>query len=78
MWRLMMSQLNFYVPDDIEKKIRAAAQKEGKSISAYLAEIVRTHFPERESKKYFSQFFGQWKGEFPEIKRKSPQTRDDL
>jgi CRISPR/Cas system CSM-associated protein Csm2 small subunit len=43
-----MSQLNFYVPDDVEKEIRLAAQNEGKSISAFLAELVKSKFPSQQ------------------------------
>jgi hypothetical protein len=39
-----MSQLNFYVPDDIEDQIKQVAKKEGKSISAFLADLVKSKF----------------------------------
>ena len=74
-----MSQLNFYVPDEIEEQIRKAAQSEGKSISAFLAELVKSKFPSQQwSQDFFSSVFGQWNGDFPEIKRPLPQVRDEL
>lgn len=33
-----MSQLNFYVPDDVEEQIKTTAKQGGKSVSAFLAE----------------------------------------
>jgi hypothetical protein len=74
-----MSQLNFYVPDDVEKEIRLAAQNEGKSISAFLAELVKSKFPSQQwSQEFFTTVFGQWSGEFPEINRALSQQRDDI
>ena len=74
-----MSQLNFYVPDEVEEQIRKAAQNEGKSISAFLAELVKSKFPSHQwSQDFFSSVFGQWDGDFPEIKRAPSQKRDEL
>lgn len=74
-----MSQLNFYVPDDIEEQIRKAAQREGKSISAFLAELVKTKFPSAQwSDDFFSSVCGQWEGDFPEMKRLPAQNREEL
>ncbi len=74
-----MSQLNFYVPDDIEEQIRKAAQKDGKSISAFLADLVKSKFPTKQwDSDFFSSVFGHWEGEFPEIKRSLSQKRDEL
>lgn len=74
-----MSQLNFYVPDDVEEEIRQAAQKEGKSISAFLADFVKSRLPSKQwSHDFFSSVCGQWDGEFPEIDRKPSQERDQL
>lgn len=74
-----MSQLNIYVPDEVEERIRAQASKEGKTISGLLAEIVKSRFSEKKSQtNYFSKFFGTWEGEFPEIERGSTTERDEL
>jgi hypothetical protein len=74
-----MSQLNFYVPDDVEAQIRAAAKSEGKTISAFLAELVKANFPSpRWADDFFSSVLGKWEGEFPEIERVPPQRREDL
>lgn len=74
-----MSQLNFYVPDEVEDQIRAAAKKEGKSISAFLAELVKEKFFSQQwSEDFFTSVFGQWEGEFPEIQRPASQQREDF
>ncbi len=74
-----MSQLNFYVPDEIEEQIKSAAKKEGKSISAFLAELVKSKFPQKKwNANFFKSVVGQWHGEFPEIKRPNPQQRDEF
>lgn len=74
-----MSQLNFYVPDEVEEQIKKAAKKEGKSISAFLADLVKSKFkPKTWSDSFFAELVGGWKGEFPEIERPKPQKRDNL
>lgn len=74
-----MSQLNFYVPDEVEEQIKKAAKKEGKSISAFLADLVKSKFkPKTWSGSFFSELVGGWQGDFPEIKRPKPQVRDNL
>ena len=74
-----MSQLNFYVPDDIEEQVKNAAKTEGKSVSAYLAELVKSKFaPKKWDNDFFTTVLGQWAGDFPNVKRNSPQERDDF
>lgn len=74
-----MSQLNFYVPDDIEEQIRSAAQREGKSISLYISDIIKSKLPSKSwSKEFFSGVVGKWEGEFPTIERPLPQEREEL
>jgi hypothetical protein len=74
-----MSQLNFYVPDEIEEQIKRAAKKEGKSISAFLSELVKSKFkPKTWSDGFFSELAGGWSGDFTEIDRAEPQGRDNL
>lgn len=36
-----VAQLTIYIPDELELKIRERAQREGKSLSAFVAEIAR-------------------------------------
>lgn len=37
-----MAQLNVYVPDDLEEKIKTEAKREGKSVSAFVLDAVRS------------------------------------
>ncbi len=74
-----MSQLNFYVPDEIEEQIRETAKKEGKTISSFLADLVKASFPEKKwETKFFTEVAGAWDGEFPKIDRPLPDERDNL
>ena len=70
-----MAQLNIYVPDELEETIRSQAEKHGKSVSAFLAELVREKFAPKKWKKDFLKILGSWEGGFPEIKRQPPQKR---
>ena len=74
-----MSQLNFYVPDDVEEQIKSAAKQEGKSVSVFLAELVKSKLPQKKwNDDFFKSIVGQWAGDFPEIKRPLPQRRDEF
>lgn len=71
-----MAQLNFYVPDVLEKSIRQAAQKKGEKVSAYLANLVKEKLaPKGWKKNFFTKIVGGWQGNFPEIDR--PLCDDD-
>lgn len=60
-----MSQLHFYVPDDIERGIKEKAARANMPLSRYLAEIIKREIrtPEEWPDGYFEQVFGQWEGE---------------
>lgn len=60
-----MSQLHFYVPDDIEREIREQAARANLPLSRYLAEIIKnqTRKPDQWPEGYFERVLGQWKGE---------------
>lgn len=73
-----MAQLNVYVPDELEEKIKSIAQQEGKSVSSFLADLVREKFAPKEWRKEFLKVLGHWEGEFPEIERKPSQKRDQF
>lgn len=59
-----MSQIHFYVPDEVEELIRQRARARGLSVSRYVAELVKegasgSSWPED----YFRDVIGAWKGE---------------
>ncbi len=67
-----MAQLTIYLPDDVEKQVRADARRARKSVSAYLADLA--------SKKDASawrrallKLGGSWEGEFPDIVDAPPE-----
>lgn len=70
-----MGQLNVYVPDDLEKKIKAQAKCEGKSVSAYVVDAVRQRIePEGWSPEFLS-LLGSEPTEFPDVEDLPPQQR---
>lgn len=75
-----MSQLNVYVPDDLEKKIRQLARKSGKSVSKFIVEL----FSKQQNRKaqwqkdFFRMVIGKWQGDFPEVRRDFAENRQDL
>lgn len=72
-----MPQLNFYVPEEIEVKVRKAAKACGKSISAFLAELVKENVAKDKTwPAEFLSLAGSWQGDFPEVERLPPQDRD--
>lgn len=60
-----MSQLHFYVPDEIEQELRNAAERAGLPISRYLAELMKREMaePPQWPEGYFEKMFGGWQGE---------------
>jgi len=74
-----MSQLNIYVPKDIEKAIRSQAKKENKSLSAYLMDVVKDHLRhDKWQKGFFTEVLGAWQGELPDIERQVAEERNLL
>ena len=71
-----MAQLNVYVPDELESKVRSEASRRGQSISAFITEIVRKEVGGDEWPAGFFDLAGSWQGDFPEIERLPPQERD--
>jgi hypothetical protein len=60
-----MSQLHFYVPDEVEKQLREKAKQANLPMSRFLAELVKREAsrPAQWPEGYFEQVFGQWQGE---------------
>lgn len=60
-----MSQLHFYVPDEVEKLVRQQAEKAQLPLSRYLAELVKREAAQHQEwpEGYFDQVFGRWEGE---------------
>lgn len=60
-----MAQLHFYVPDEVEAKIRGKAKQLNLPLSRYLAKLVKQEASQQSQwpAGYFEQVFGQWEGE---------------
>ena len=73
-----MPQLNVYVPAELEQKIKIQAKREGKSVSAFVLEVVRSKIePECWSKEFLATF-GSMKGCISEAKDLPLQKRSAL
>ena len=73
-----MSQVTIYLPDDVERQLRAAARKAGKSFSSYIAELAMRKRTRKAWPRAFLATFGAWKGEFPEPPELPVEDRDEL
>ena len=73
-----MAQLTFYLPEAVEKELRRAAKRAGKSLSAYLGELAGTRLAPAVWPKSFVATFGGWHGAFPKIEDQAYEQRDDL
>ena len=76
-----MSQVTIYLPDDVERELRAAARKAGKSFSAYITERATRRKKPAKGKGWPRDFlatFGSWEGEFEEPPELDAETRDPL
>lgn len=58
-----MSQLHFYVPDQLEARIRARAEQSHMSVSKYLAELVKREVADDWPEGYAEAVLGKWQGE---------------
>lgn len=73
-----MSQLNFYVSGEIEERIRQEAKRKGKTISSFLADLIKSHFAKNPEEKHFQKFYGKWQGEFPQAKDLPPKPTEEF
>ncbi len=71
-----MAQLNIYIPDELEKKLRQEAKKNKLSVSAFIVGLfVKSHKKTKWSSSFFDDLGGKWKGEFSDIDR--PPAEDE-
>lgn len=57
-----MAQLHLYLPDDLAEDVKERAKSRGLSVSAYLAEIVKSQMSDQWPKDFFSRVVGGWVG----------------
>ncbi len=58
-----MPQLHFYVPQDLADQIQKEARAAQKSVSSYLAELVKQEMTPAWSEDFFDDVVGGWQGE---------------
>ena len=73
-----MGQLNVYVPDDLEEKIKEEAKREGKSVSSFVLEAVKNRIEPKSWSKEFLATFGSVSGDFPDDIKELPQQERDF
>ena len=75
-----MAQLTIYLPDAVEKKVRADARRAKKSVSAYLADLAthRDAHADDERARRLSALYGSWEGTFPRIDDPPPDEPESL
>lgn len=75
-----MPQINLYVSDELEKRIRAEAGRRRLSISAYVAGLLEKRIGKQMGWKegFFTKVVGGWQGDAPEIERDPPEERERL
>lgn len=73
-----MAQLTIYIPDELERKIREQAKREGKSLSSFVADLTRQAVAPDAWSDAFLALYGAWEGELVEPSDPPPETRDEL
>ena len=58
-----MPQLHFYIPKDLADRIQREAQAAQKSVSSYLAELVKREMAPTWPEGFFEDVVGNWQGE---------------
>lgn len=67
-----MGQMNLYLPDFIEERIRSESKKQHKSISAFMSEMAQEKLGLEENwPKDFFSLAGSWEGDFPQPMKQS-------
>jgi hypothetical protein len=58
-----MPQLHLYLPDELVDQVKERARARGLSVSAYLAEIVKSQMVDDWPEDFFDTVVGGWAGE---------------
>ena len=74
-----MAQLHLYLTDDLAEEVRNRAKSRGMTVSAYLAEIVRSQMTDQWPEEFFSKVVGGWVGDPLERPEQAPlERREDI
>jgi hypothetical protein len=58
-----MAQLHLYLSDELVERVKEKARSRGLTVSAYLAELVRSQISDDWSEDFFTSVVGGWEGE---------------
>ena len=74
-----MPQINLYVSEELERRIRAEARRRRLSLSAYVAGILEKRLGKKGwDEEFFTNVVGGWEGDVPVIERDPPEEREPL
>jgi hypothetical protein len=62
-----VAQVTIYVPDPVAKRLRAAARRAQKSVSAYIVDRLEQRDPHAAWPEGFAELFGSCQGDLPEV-----------
>ncbi len=74
-----MPQMHLYVPREVAREVKRRAEAGGKTVSAYLAELVKREVADDWPEEFFSRVAGAWHGE-PLVRAPQPEleSRESL
>lgn len=58
-----MPQLHLYVPREVAREVKRRAEAKGRSVSAYLADLVKREVSDAWPDGFFEEVSGGWSGE---------------
>jgi len=71
--------MHLYLPDDLAEEVKQRAKSRGLTVSAYLAEMVRSQMTDQWPKDFFSKVVGGWVGKPLERPEQPPfEQREDI
>ena len=73
-----MAQLHLYLPDEIAAEVKHRAKARGMTVSAYLAEIVRSQMTDQWPKDFFTNVVGGWSGDVQRPEQPPLDEREDF
>lgn len=71
-----MPQLHLYVPEEVAEALRQKAKAERKSLSKYLADLVKREVEPGWPPGYFEEVSGGWQGDLAEPEDLPLEERD--
>lgn len=73
-----MAQVTIYLPDKLEKAIKAEARRSHQSLSAYLAGLAAGKLKPARWPSGFARLYGAWEGPFPAVEDEVPDQPGEL